>query len=79
MQKLGVDTSRIVRKAHVETSCSVLLIRLNGDWPVLHLVGASRELTIEDIDFSMIAKADFLHLDGSPLMEKLNGEPSQQI
>jgi sugar/nucleoside kinase (ribokinase family) len=79
MQKSGVNTSRIVRKSHVETSCSVLPIRPNGERPVLHLVGASRELTIEDVDFSLIAKADFLHLGGSPLMEKLDGEPSKQI
>jgi sugar/nucleoside kinase (ribokinase family) len=79
MQKFGVRTSGIVRKPHVETSCSVLPIRPNGERPVLHLVGASRELTIEDIDFSLIAKADFLHLGGSPLMEKLDGEPSKKI
>jgi sugar/nucleoside kinase (ribokinase family) len=53
MQKFGVDTSGIVRKPQVETSCSVLPIRPNGERPVLHLVGASRELTIEDIDFSV--------------------------
>jgi sugar/nucleoside kinase (ribokinase family) len=79
MQKFGVDTSGIVRKAKVETSCSVLPIRPNGERPVLHLLGASRELTIEDIDFSVIAKADYLHLGGSPLMEKLDGEPARRI
>jgi ABC-type sugar transport system substrate-binding protein len=31
MQKFGVDTSGIVRKAKVETSCSVLPIRPNGE------------------------------------------------
>ena len=79
MQKFGVDTSGIVRKPKVETSCSVLPIRPNGERPVLHLVGASGELTIEDIDFSVIAKADYLHLGGSPLMEKLDGEPAKRI
>jgi sugar/nucleoside kinase (ribokinase family) len=79
MQKFGVDTSGIVRKPQVETSCSVLPIRPNGERPVLHLVGASRELTIEDIDFSVIAKADYLHLGGSPLMEKLDGEPAMRV
>ena len=76
MQKFGVDTSGIVRKPQVETSCSVLPIRPNGERPVLHLLGASRELAIEDINFSLIAKADYLHLGGSPLMEKLDGEPA---
>jgi sugar/nucleoside kinase (ribokinase family) len=79
MQKFGVDTSGIVRKPQVETSCSVLPIRPNGERPVLHTVGASRELTIEDIDFSVIAKADYLHLGGSPLMEKLDGEPAMRV
>src|SRR6516225_3970002 len=49
MQKVGVDTSGIVRKPRNETSCSVLMIRPNGERPVLHLVGANRELTIEDV------------------------------
>lgn len=79
LQKFGVNTSGIVRKPQVETSCSVLPIRPNGERPVLHLIGASRELTIEDIDFSLIAKADYLHLGGSPLMEKLDGEPAMRI
>ena len=79
MQKFGVDTSGIVRKPQIETSCSVLPIRPNGERPVLHLVGASRELTIDDVDFSLIAKADYLHLGGSPLMEKLDGEPAMRV
>jgi sugar/nucleoside kinase (ribokinase family) len=79
MQKVGVDTSGIVRKPRTETSCSVLTISPNGDRPVLHLVGANRELTIEDVDLSVIAKADFLHLGGTPLMEQLDGEPASRI
>ena len=79
MQKFGVNTSGIVRKSGTETSCSVLTIRPNGERPVLHLVGASRELTVEDIDLPIIAAADFLHLGGTPLMEQLDGEPASRI
>jgi len=79
MQKFGVNTSGIVRKPRVETSCSVLPIRPSGARPVWHLIGANRELTIEDIDLSVIAKADFLHLGGTPLMEQLDGEPASRI
>jgi sugar/nucleoside kinase (ribokinase family) len=79
MQKFGVNTSQIVRKPRTETSCSVLTIRPNGERPVLHLIGASRELTIEDVDLSVIAKADFLHLGGTPLMEQFDGEPASRI
>jgi sugar/nucleoside kinase (ribokinase family) len=79
MQKFGVNTCGIVRKARAETSCSVLTIRPNGERPVLHLVGANRELTIEDVDLSVIAQADFLHLGGTPLMEQFDGEPASRI
>src|SRR6516165_4026337 len=79
MQKFGVNTSGIVRKSRAETSCSVLLIRPNGERPVLHLVGASREFTIEDIDLSLIGNADFLHLGGTPLMEQFDGESASRI
>ena len=79
MQKFDIDTSGIVRKPRTETSCSVLPIRPNGERPVLHLLGASRELTFDDIDLSVIAKADFLHLGGTPLMDQLDGEPASRI
>jgi sugar/nucleoside kinase (ribokinase family) len=79
MEKSGVNTSGIVRKPGAETSCSVLPIRPNGERPVLHLVGASREFTIEDIDLSVIAKADYLHVGGTPLMEQFDGEPASRI
>ena len=45
----------------------------------MHLVGASRDLTIEDIDLSVIANADYLHLEGTSLMEQLDGEPASRI
>ena len=79
MQKFGVNTSGIVRKPRTETPCSVLPIHPNGERPVLHLVGASRDLTIEDIDLSVIANTDFLHFGGTPLMEQLDGEPASRI
>jgi sugar/nucleoside kinase (ribokinase family) len=61
------------------TSTIEVTIRPNGERPVLHLIGASRELRIEDVDLSVIAKADFLHLGGTPLMEQFDGEPASRI
>jgi sugar/nucleoside kinase (ribokinase family) len=79
MQRFGVDTTNLVRKARAQTSCTMLPIRPNGERPALHVIGANGELTIDDINFDTIAGAQFLHVGGAPLMLKFDGEPTSQV
>ncbi len=79
MSKYGIDTSGIVRKSGVQTSATILPIRPNGDRPALHVIGANGEFSIEDIDFSVIAKAKILHMGGTSLLPKLDGIPTRDI
>jgi sugar/nucleoside kinase (ribokinase family) len=79
MQRYGIDTSHLNRKAGVQTSSTMLPIRPNGERPALHVIGANGELTWEDIDLEAVAQASFLHLGGTPLLLKLDGEPASRV
>ena len=79
MQRFGIDTSNLVRKSNSQTSCSMLPIRPNGERPALHVIGANGELAYEDVNLTAIASADFLHVGGTPLMAKFDGEPASRV
>jgi sugar/nucleoside kinase (ribokinase family) len=66
--RAGIDTGRVVRKADVPTSMSVLPIRPNGERPALHLLGANLAYTLDDVDWDAIAAADHLHLGGTEML-----------
>lgn len=74
-----IDTSNVVRKGGVQTSSTMLPIRPNGERPALHVVGANAELCYEDLDLDAIARAQYLHYGGTPLMPKLDGIPASRV
>lgn len=75
LQKAGVHTAGLVRRAGVSTSTSVLPIRPNGDRPSLHLLGANITYTAGDLDLETLDWADHVHL-GAP---ELIGDESVTI
>ena len=77
--KYGVETRYLSRKDGVQTSSSMLLIRPNGERPALHVVGANGELGWDDIDLEVVGSADFLHMGGTSLLPKLDGEPTRRL
>jgi len=79
MKRYGIDTSCLVRKSGVQTSSTMLPIRPNGERPALHVVGANGELVLEDINWDVIASAEYLHMGGSSLLPKIDGEPTAKI
>ncbi|HAJ36694.1 MAG TPA: sugar kinase, partial [Chloroflexi bacterium] len=50
-----------------------------GERPALHVPGANGALTLEDIDFDVIASADVLHVGGTSLMPKFDGAPTVEV
>ncbi len=78
-KKYGVVTDHLSRKEGVQTSSSMLLIRPNGERPALHVIGANGELSLDDIDLDVIGAADFLHMGGTSLLPKLDGEPTRRV
>ncbi|MCP4750511.1 MAG: sugar kinase [Proteobacteria bacterium] len=79
MRRYGIDTQGLVRKEGVQTSSTMLPIRPNGERPALHVPGVSEELAYGDIDLGAIAKADYLHIGGTPLMPSFDGEPMSRV
>jgi sugar/nucleoside kinase (ribokinase family) len=79
MGRYGINTGDIVVKDGVQTSCSMLPIRPNGERPALHVLGANAQYGLDDINWNAIAQADYLHFGGTYLLPKLDGEPTAQI
>jgi sugar/nucleoside kinase (ribokinase family) len=79
MRGYGINTSHLVRKPNMQTSCTMLPIRPNGERPALHVIGANGELTYDDINLEAIASANFLHVGGTPLMAKFDGAPASRV
>ncbi len=64
LDREGVDTSRLVRKADQQTSASVLPVRPNGDRPAWHCIGANGAFTLDDLDRPSLSGITHLHLGG---------------
>jgi sugar/nucleoside kinase (ribokinase family) len=79
MKRYGINTSGIVIKSGVQTSCSMLPIRPNGERPALHVLGANARYGLDDINWDLIAQADYLHFGGTYLLASLDGPPTAQI
>ena len=79
MKRYGINTDFLIRKNGVQTSSTMLPIRPNGERPALHVPGANGELTWEDIDPEIIASLDFLHMGGTSLLPKFDGEPTRKV
>lgn len=79
MNRYKIDTSNLVRKDGIQTSATILPIRPNGDRPALHVTGANGELTYDDINLDAIAGADYLHMGGTSLLPKFDGEPTRKV
>ena len=79
LKKYGVHTEGMVRKSGVQTSATILPIRPNGERPALHVLGANAELTEKDVDLDLVASMDYIHIGGTPLVPKLDGEPMSRI
>lgn len=79
MQRYGINTGCLKRKTGVQTSATMLPIRPNGERPALHVPGANGKLVWEDLNLDVIAAADFLHMGGTSLLPKFDGEPTRKV
>jgi sugar/nucleoside kinase (ribokinase family) len=64
LERFGVDCSGLKRREDVQTSCTILPIRPNGDRPALHVIGANGTFTIDDVPWDAISSAGYLHVGG---------------
>jgi sugar/nucleoside kinase (ribokinase family) len=74
LEREGVDTHGLVRKADHQTSASVIPVRSNGDRPAWHCIGANGVLTLNDLP--TFGGFEFVHLGGP---EFLGGEAAGRL
>ena len=79
MAEEGIDVAGITVDTTVPTSATMLPIRPNGERPALHVIGANAKLGPEHLDWAVIEGARFLHIGGTSLMARLDGEPSGEV
>ncbi|HEX8780474.1 MAG TPA: sugar kinase [Nocardioides sp.] len=76
LDREGVDTSGLVRKADQQTSSSVIPVRPNGDRPAWHCIGANGSFTLDDLDRERLVGSTHLHLGGP---EFLGGDAAGEL
>lgn len=79
MEKHGIDTSAMQRLRGVPTSATILNVRPNGDRPALHVRGASDHFEVPAALYDKVFDAPIVHLGGTGLLRKLDGEPSRVL
>ncbi|MEF2553300.1 sugar kinase [Aurantimonas sp. A2-1-M11] len=79
MDRLGIDTSAMQRLDGVPTSATILNIRPNGERPALHMRGASDHFDVPPSLYDQIFDTPILHLGGTGLLRKLDGERSRVL
>jgi sugar/nucleoside kinase (ribokinase family) len=79
MGRYGISTDHMVRKQGVQTSCTMLPIRPNGERPALHVIGTNAVYGLEDIHWDAIAQAQYLHFGGTYLLPRLDGAPTAEV
>jgi len=75
LDRHGVDTTHLARVPGVPTSATMLPIRPNGERPALHLPGATPHLRPGDVDTSLVAAADVLHVGAPDVLGRFAGAP----
>jgi len=79
LEKHGVDTSAMQKLNGVPTSATILNVRPNGDRPALHVRGASDHFDVSETAYEKVFDAPLIHLGGTGLLKKLDGEPSVRL
>lgn len=79
LDRFGVDRSEMQRIAGVPTSATILNIRRNGERPALHVRGASGHFLIPEGSLDRVLAPPIIHLGGSGLLDRLDGEPSRVL
>jgi sugar/nucleoside kinase (ribokinase family) len=76
MEKFGVDCRMVARDSATQTSATILPVRPNGERPALHVPGTAATFTVPDDKLDSALDARIVHLGGTGLLKRFDGEPS---
>jgi sugar/nucleoside kinase (ribokinase family) len=76
----GCDVSRLVRAEGAPTHVSLLFIGPTGERnPIMIRPTRARPMTLDDVDFDVVADADVLHVGGADQLGDFVGEPLVEL
>lgn len=76
LERHGLDTRGVARDATVNTSATMVMVHSDAERSFLHYRGANAELTDADVLPELLEGGRLLHVAGSFLMPKFDGEPT---
>lgn len=79
LKKHGIDISAMQQLKGIPTSATILNVRRNGERPALHVRGASDHFDVPPSAYDQVFDAPIIHLGGTGLLKKLDGEPSRVL
>ena len=74
-----VDTRAMMRDAETNTPVTYVAVASDGERSFLHYMGTNGVLSENDINLDLIRSCKILHVAGSFVMPKLDGEPTARI
>lgn len=74
-----IDPSGIAKNGSAATSATMVMVHADGERSFIHYLGANAELVEPDINFDIILNSKVLHVAGSFLMPKMDGEPTARV
>jgi sugar/nucleoside kinase (ribokinase family) len=75
----GVDTTLIVEDAAHRTGFSIINLAENGQFALVHCIGANNAISPADLPWHEVERADMVHAGGVMSMEALDGAPLAQL
>ena len=79
LESFDVDVSMMQRCEGVGTSSSIVTTRPDGSRPALHMKGATGAFTVTDDMLDQVLDARVVHLGGTGLMDRMDGEPNVRL
>ncbi len=79
LKERNIGTKGIKIDDHVGTSATMVMVGVDGERRFVHFIGANAQLTLEDIDFTMVEAGSILHIAGSLVMPGIDGKPTAEL
>jgi len=79
LRRSGVDAGGVRRDPEVSTAFTFAMISSKGGRRFLHCLGADATFSIDDVDLRAVEEGRILHVAGTTLMPKFDGEQTAEL